>query len=243
MKKTGFVVLSVLALLFPIIVITIVYFATKINIFDNADFWYGYMAYFGTVALAAVSLWQNKAFKDENDNAQERLERINKQANEIDTINKIREFEHTRIHNLYKYLDELEKECNHNNISISLHGCLNEKIIITQTIEKCDFLFLAVSRELRVDMRGDKLKDELFELCSDLYNAAVELLGAHDDRKTEVEACETKLSKIWKQYFITKERYINSVQSDFRRLLYENLSLEEVRSIYYNVKSEDKNNG
>ena len=60
MKKTGFVLLSALVLLLPIVVVSIVYLVAEINIFDNADFWYGYMAYFGTVALAAVSLWQNE---------------------------------------------------------------------------------------------------------------------------------------------------------------------------------------
>ena len=37
------------------------------TVFDNADFWYGYMAYFGTVALAAVSLWQNENANQANE--------------------------------------------------------------------------------------------------------------------------------------------------------------------------------
>lgn len=37
------------------------------NIFDNPDFWYGYMAYFGTVSLAIVSLIQNVNAKEIND--------------------------------------------------------------------------------------------------------------------------------------------------------------------------------
>ncbi len=44
----------------PIIAIGIVYFLLSKNIFDNPDFWYGYMAYFGTACLAMVSLWQNE---------------------------------------------------------------------------------------------------------------------------------------------------------------------------------------
>ncbi len=60
MRKKLTALLSLLFLLLPFIAISIVYFTAKINVFNNPDFWYGYMAYFGTVALAAVSLWQNE---------------------------------------------------------------------------------------------------------------------------------------------------------------------------------------
>lgn len=36
-------------------------------IYDNPDFWYGYMAYFGTVSLSVVSLVQNVNTKEIND--------------------------------------------------------------------------------------------------------------------------------------------------------------------------------
>ncbi len=60
MRKILIVLLSLLFLTLPFIAISIVYFTAKINVFNNAEFWYGYMAFFGTVALATVSLWQNE---------------------------------------------------------------------------------------------------------------------------------------------------------------------------------------
>lgn len=60
MKKSFIVVSAIFFLVLPIIAILAIYFIFAINIFDNPDFWYGYMAYFSTVALAAVSLWQNE---------------------------------------------------------------------------------------------------------------------------------------------------------------------------------------
>ncbi len=60
MKKKWIYLIGSFALILPLLVIFAVYFILRINIFDNSDFWYGYMAYFGTVALAAVSLWQNE---------------------------------------------------------------------------------------------------------------------------------------------------------------------------------------
>ena len=60
MKKVLLVILSIVTLLLPIIIIAFVYLMKGPYIFDNPDFWYAYMAYFGTVALAAVALWQNE---------------------------------------------------------------------------------------------------------------------------------------------------------------------------------------
>lgn len=64
MKKSIIVIFSLLLLLLPLLTILIVFLSAKINIFDNADFWYNYMAYFGTVALAAVAVWQTKKAND-----------------------------------------------------------------------------------------------------------------------------------------------------------------------------------
>ena len=60
MKKSTLILLSLLALFLPLIIIGVVYLMNGPFIFDNPDFWYGYMAYFGTVSLAAVALWQNE---------------------------------------------------------------------------------------------------------------------------------------------------------------------------------------
>ena len=60
MKKSTLILLSLFALFLPLIIIGVVYLMNGPFIFDNPDFWYGYMAYFGTVSLAAVALWQNE---------------------------------------------------------------------------------------------------------------------------------------------------------------------------------------
>ena len=60
MKKTVLFLLSILVVFLPIIVVGIVYLTKETNFLNKSNFWYGYMSYFGTVALAAVSLWQNE---------------------------------------------------------------------------------------------------------------------------------------------------------------------------------------
>lgn len=53
-------------LVLPLLIILTVKVVLEINIFDNPDFWYAYMAYFGTVVLAGVSCWQNKNANETN---------------------------------------------------------------------------------------------------------------------------------------------------------------------------------
>lgn len=60
MKIRTFLGITIVILSLPILVISMAFIFLKKNIFDNPDFWYGYMAYFGTACLAMVSLLQNK---------------------------------------------------------------------------------------------------------------------------------------------------------------------------------------
>lgn len=76
MKKLFFSAITILLL--PIVAISILLF-TKRNVFDNPDFWYGYMAYFGTVILGAIAVWQNIS-------AQKTNERLTKENNNLQKI-------------------------------------------------------------------------------------------------------------------------------------------------------------
>lgn len=111
MKKSSIAILSLFILALPFIALSAVYLISKINIFDNPEFWYGYMAYFGTVALAAVAVWQNRIIKEENDKSQERLERLTIQANELTVISKIIESESQNLLRLKISFDEFSYAC------------------------------------------------------------------------------------------------------------------------------------
>lgn len=58
-KKTIIGILGIIVLILPLLIILFVYIFLTKNIFDNPDFWYGYMTYFGTAFLAIVSLIQS----------------------------------------------------------------------------------------------------------------------------------------------------------------------------------------
>ncbi len=64
MKKI--VMLTLFVLIAPFLAIgALLYF--HINVFDNPDFWYGYMAFFGTVLLGAIALGQSHKANAIND--------------------------------------------------------------------------------------------------------------------------------------------------------------------------------
>lgn len=243
MKKSYIALITIAMLFFPIIAISFAWIIFNYFIFDNPEFWYGYMAYFGTIVLAAVALWQNHFFKVENDRSQNRLEKLNKQANEISIISKLSEFENDRIHRLFNSLDEFEKICHPNNISIGIFESVDDRVTIMQMSEKCDFYYLAVIRELRIDMRNCTAKNELKDLCYKLYNSAIGVMNEYDYKKSIDDTSLSNLRKVWKEYFLTKEKYLKAIQKDFQKLLYGDLSLEEIRNIYYKDTMEDENDG
>lgn len=55
----------------PLAVGTVVSLISPYFILDNPDFWYGYMGYTGTVALAGAALWQNQSFRLESKRKEE----------------------------------------------------------------------------------------------------------------------------------------------------------------------------
>ena len=59
MKRQAIYCVGITVLLLPFIGTGVAKIAFGKNIFDNPDFWYGYMAYFGTVSLAMVSWLQS----------------------------------------------------------------------------------------------------------------------------------------------------------------------------------------
>ena len=62
---------AITVLVLPLLTILVVWMSMRINVFDNPDFWYGYMAYFGSVILGAIALVQSQKANDTNDRLME----------------------------------------------------------------------------------------------------------------------------------------------------------------------------
>ena len=85
------------------------------------------LTYASTVALGLLALWQNKRFKEENDIAQVRLEKLTEQANSLSIINKIIDMETSRLTRLKSAIDDFSKACDPADIIIQFKPANNIK--------------------------------------------------------------------------------------------------------------------
>lgn len=241
MKKSLIVLLSLFFLVLPFIAISIVYFGFKINIFDNPEFWYGYMTYFGTVALAAVAVWQNRIIKEENDESQERLERLTIQANELTVISKIIENETQNLLRLKKAFDEFSYACDPQVLS-TIYANSTSAAVPTiaissgmATAEKhIDDSFFALSRELRVDPKFIKKDHSPFKLAiAKYYSAAKDLVekGRINPTQNFKEELDI-LTKSRLDFVAVREPYLIEKENKLNRVIYGKMTLDEIKRLY-----------
>lgn len=81
-EKNWVVIISVIILLLPFAAVIIALIIWQKNIFDNPNFWYGYMSYFGTVVLAGAAMFQTQ--------------KSNKLAEKFDEMNTLQNYSFAR---------------------------------------------------------------------------------------------------------------------------------------------------
>lgn len=181
-------------------------------------------------------------------------------SNDINIINKIIEFESKRLEQLQialnkyskivdpfainakviKYCNSIidEKNINHNDFRMEL----------IKLEEDLDCEFLNLTRLLLLDNNLEPNEQESFKTIIRLaYKNAKELIVFYLDTISEYEQIEfisegkTKFyQKVFKDFKLNKEIYFQEQEIKLKRLLYENLSLDEIREMY---NSEVKDNG
>ena len=236
MKKGQIIFLAIAMLVLPIIAISIVWLLLKKNVFDNPEFWYGYMSYFGTIALAVVALWQNHIFKIENDKSQIRLENISKKANEISVISKIIEHEEVRLQELKVSFDELFDICDPVYILSEIKDKSPEESseILIRLQKKLDVGYNRIFNCLSWNTNDDrKFKYSIVSLYSATFNMIME---------TRNKGYSDVGQDVFDKRFETRDiydKYYRNYQTKLETLLYSHMSLEEVYEIYKRDEDED----
>lgn len=115
--KKHILLITISMLILPLVLIAIAWVVFNKFIFDNPNFWYGYMAYFGTIVLASVSLWQNENAKETNERmTQQQLRQkigyfsLKENEGEMRKINKFSDIQVGQIYSLDRKLDESEEK-------------------------------------------------------------------------------------------------------------------------------------
>ena len=197
------------------------------------------LTYVSTVALGLLAVWQNKRFKEENDVAQQRLERISLQANELNVINKIIEQEYARLKFLETAFDAFLQLCSIQNIAILMIETYDDAATRMTRLGKLehdiDKLFLEISRELRIDPNIKNNTDsKLIKSFFALYSNAKE--GIDYYRKNDEPNVDNNntATVVWDDFLREKEEYLVLLQSKLDRTIFEKMDLEDVRRLYRN---------
>lgn len=137
-KKISIVILGIIVLILPLLTIVFAYIVFHKKIWDNPEFWYGYMAYFGTVFLAIISLIQNVNANENNDRFMEQQLRqkigyfeLKKETEERKNIDP-----YQRIHVGDHFTALTPPDPNDNVMSIRLNN-VGEDIILNVKVLRC----------------------------------------------------------------------------------------------------------
>ncbi len=226
---------------------------------DLLAYYGAFLAFLGPTVLAYVALKQNKQYKADNDKAQERLERINTQANELNLINTILDFQLLRYQRIDRLLDEFGiKTASVNFLKIYYPGEIpisgdynNYKIIkkYYEWCEDCNALYLEISRFLHEDYRLSSQSKELLQITKELrdYLIAIDrddlINYISDSNNKETPNYVDEITRIRTKFYQNKNTYLDKLNFDLTKAMYTPMTLEEVRNLFNPRKKEEPTNG
>lgn len=195
------------------------------------------LSYVGTVSLGLLALWQNKRFKEENDKAQERLGELSQQANELAIISKILEHEEQRIRCVKDTLQKFEKITYAPTILGIASKSWKNGTIVPDMVGYMDSLKI-IFGDLLEQLFNDPFtsSDELRDIIDVVYGCANTLARnfTQCDKKIDeklIEASSSKLKESNLKYVSLKFCYVQSIVEMHHHLLYDNVSLAEIKKL------------
>ena len=235
---------AICSVLFAIIIHLLFHWETDIEILHAKWSAGDILTYVSTVALGLLAVWQNQRFKEENDVAQERLERLTAQANEISLINKIVELESDHLSRLRKALDEFTEACSPVTLmmiySSDKKEIAEEFEIETNNLNSgahIDDCSRAVSRELPFYTLSD---EPFIASFNAFHDEAIEFLKRARGSQLPEEQLVVQLYNAYEEFDIQKERLIQQEAQKLNRVIYETLPISEIKKLYYDNPPEEE---
>jgi len=169
------------------------------------------------------------------------MERIIIHANELSIISKMIEHEERRVNELDKLLNRFMQNCDPQAVAIAYSSddkivCMTQATELERTIDKD---FFAISRLLAEDKVLKLDPDNALKVAfAKLYQTVKKDIG--DIRQEKIDMCDInavgkmagKLSAERDTFMKEKEEYLESIQSKLRKLLFEEIALEDARKMY-----------
>ena len=232
----------VIASILYALVIHVLFSFTSNNRFIFAHWGAGdILTYASTVSLGLLALWQNKRIQEENDRAQEKLIALIEKSNEAGIISKIIEHEERRIVDLEIEMDAFIQNCDPQALAMTLKA--ENKITfltdITELERSIDKNFFVIGRLLAEDKNLKKNDDHpLKKTYSDIFILIKNIIADIRSEKLDIfdvkqmENTATVLGTARNVFLSEKEKYIGEQRQRISRLLFDNLTLDEVRKLF-----------
>lgn len=199
------------------------------------------LTYTSTVALGLLAVWQNQKFKEENDKAQERLEELTKQANELSIIGRMIDNKSKKLDNLRHAFSDFEAACNVGTITslctsstkiASAHSKLSE---YAQKLPRlCNTLETEIAGNWGVKYKDisskifklNSLALKIVDQCSGIVSAK-EKKKTYDDGK--ITALLKEYAEAYDEFSEARDSYIMETEFLLNAISYKNITLEEIR--------------
>lgn len=227
------------------------FFQAKWSAGDALSYFVGFCSFLSTAVLSGVAIWQNKRFKQENDVAQERLEKLTRQANEQAIVNKIIEMESSNLSKLENVIEKFSKAGSLQSVESSLAESLP-----TGRIDNTQDELLRLRVQHKLMQQSKELSDAWFELTrclatdgrlvrndkdpfkmsiANFYTASKKLITDNKmNRGQEVlESSTSALLDAQNEFTSEREKYLRKKHMTLNKVIYGNLPLDKIKEIYY----------
>lgn len=199
------------------------------------------LTYVSTVSLGLLAVWQNQKLQEENDKSQERLEIIIRDSNNISVVNKMVQYEMDNLQRLRTAFDNFSVACNPQHIVSKYGENITDKIGIMTSMSvlenELDNSFFALGRELRIDFDLRKNDDApLKKSFVSFYLGGKQLIQKLRESPDEYFDEEIKvLMRLRDSFAKERENYLVEQENKLNNLLYEKLTIEEIKNMYKRV--------
>ena len=199
------------------------------------------LTYISTVSLGLLAVWQNQKFQKENEKTQQQLEDIIRDSNTISIINKIVEYESDNLKRLKTAFHEFSTSADPQLIC-SMYGKNTSDVLAIGTAmsdaeNNLDNSFFMIARELRIDL-SIKGHDEnpLSKAVATYYSSSKDLIKRIKEEpltsfKKEMVVC----IKCRDTFLKEREKYLVEQEKKMNKLLYSNISLDEIKKMYNRI--------
>ena len=212
------------------------------------------LTYASTVALGLLAVWQNQKFKEENDKSQERLEKLNIQANELAVISKIIDNKSQKLEHLYKYFYEYESACSIGELTAICISDSHPSAVVTELVrqtQKISTLKNALIAEIcgNIGVEPDPICEairQLYSVVSDVMNQYVDIVCYKDEHRLkcieDTLVTNQKYSTAYDAFCKERNIYILKTERLLNYISYEDIPLQEIREYIKESSKEDSPN-